>query len=297
VPERLSDRLIRRQNWLDPLAEFIQKIGAGGYKLLGAPGRMLRDLLHGTKPFHHPLHPAVTDIPIGAWGAGVVLDYVAQVGHKLSPEGGDIALGVGVVVALVAVSSGYTDFGETFGHERRVAVVHGLFMTAAFLIEVASLALRVWAGSGAHPLAVYLSTLGFALVLLGGFFGGHLVFGNATAVNRNAFLHGASKSVDVGKAGDFPEGKLCRVMAGDMPVLIVRQQGKLCAISALCSHAGGPLDEGKLDGGVVVCPWHQSRFEIHTGKAVGGPATFAQPVLDVGETEGSITVRLQTPLH
>jgi nitrite reductase/ring-hydroxylating ferredoxin subunit/uncharacterized membrane protein len=297
VPERLSDRVIRRQNWLDPLAEFLQKFVAGGYKLLGAPGRALRNLLHGTKPFHHPLHPAVTDIPIGAWGAGVVLDYVAQLGHKLSPEGGDIALGVGLVAALLAIASGYTDFSETFGQERRVAVVHGLFMTVAFLIEVASLALRLWAGSGTHPLAVYLSTLGFALVLTGGFFGGHLVFGNATMVNRNAFLHGKSKPVEVGKPEDFPEGKLCRVMAGDMPVLVVRRQGTLCAISAFCSHAGGPLDEGTLEGDVVVCPWHQSRFDIRTGKALGGPATFAQPVLDVAEKDGAITVKLQNPLH
>src|SRR4029077_11015327 len=110
VAERFVDRLVRRQNWMDRLADLIQKLIEGTYRVLGAPGKGLRDLLHGTTLLGHPLHPAVTDVPIGAWTAGVILDYLAVYGHAVPAAAGDIALLVGVIAALLATASGYTDF-------------------------------------------------------------------------------------------------------------------------------------------------------------------------------------------
>lgn len=297
MSERLVDRIIRRQNWLDGLAEFIQKIDAVMFRALGAPGRALKNLLHGTWPLGHPLHPAVTDIPIGVWGTGVLLDYVSQIGHNLQPRAGDIAIYVATLFGLLAVASGVTDFGETFGHERRVAITHGLTMSLVMLLELISSAMRFWGSSSIHPTAVYLSTAGFVVALLGGYLGGDVVYGIGTAVNRNAFINGPDDFVAIGKSTDFPEGKLCKAQAGDMPLAVLRTTKGLFAISALCSHAGGPLEEGSLAETVVTCPWHNSKFDVCTGKVKGGPATFDQPVMTVREVDGRVEVKPAIPLH
>jgi nitrite reductase/ring-hydroxylating ferredoxin subunit len=101
----------------------------------------------------------------------------------------------------------------------------------------------------------------------------------------------------VGASTDFPEGELRRVDAGGMPVLMVRRGGQLFAISNTCSHAGGPLNEGALEGTVVTCPWHGSMFDVRSGRVCGGPATFSLPALRVVEAEGRVTVELAEPLH
>jgi nitrite reductase/ring-hydroxylating ferredoxin subunit/uncharacterized membrane protein len=297
VAERLVDRLVRSQNWMDRLADFIQKLTESTYKVLGAPGRGLRNLLHGTTLLGHPLHPAVTDLPIGAWTVGVILDYVAVYGHAVPAAAGDIALLVGVIAALLATASGYTDFNETVDHERRVALTHGLTMSLVVVIEIASLLLRWLGGSGAHPVAIGLATAGLLVAYVGGYLGGHVVFSMGTAVNRNAFYAGPQDFVEVGSSNDFPENQLRRVMVEDLPVLLVRQGGRLCAIGAVCSHAGGPLDEGTLDNGTVTCPWHGSKFDICTGAVKAGPATFDEPQLTVREVDGRVSVKPKVPLH
>lgn len=297
MAESRLDRMLRRQNWMEAWGDAIQGAVGGIYGALGAPGRALKNAMHGTTVLGHPLHPAITDVPIGAWTAGVVADYVSHFTSSLPTQAGDVALAVGIVSALGAAVTGYTDFHETFAQERRVALLHGLVNTVVVLIMVASLALRWWAGSGAHPLAVGLATVGWVLVLFGGYLGGHIVFGSGTMVNRSAFLDGFEGAVEVGASTDFPEGEMKRVSASGMAVLMVRRGGQLHAISNVCSHAGGPLDEGSLDGAVVTCPWHGSQFDVRSGRVCGGPATFSQPALRVIENNGTVSVELAEPLH
>jgi nitrite reductase/ring-hydroxylating ferredoxin subunit/uncharacterized membrane protein len=297
MAESRLDRWLRRQGWMERWGDGIQGAVGGVYSALGAPGRALKDLLHGTTLLGHPLHPAITDVPIGAWTVGVIADYVAHFTARIPTEAGDIALAVGIAAGLLAAITGYTDFHATFAHERRVALLHGLVNTVVLLVMVLSLALRWWGGFGLHPLAVGLATLGWVLVVFGGYVGGHLVFGSATMVNRTAFLDGFEGAAAAGASTDFPEGELRRVSASGMAVLMVRRGGQLFAISATCSHAGGPLDEGSLDGTVVTCPWHGSRFDVRNGRVCGGPATFAQPALRVVESGGQVSVELAEPLH
>jgi nitrite reductase/ring-hydroxylating ferredoxin subunit len=49
--------------------------------------------------------------------------------------------------------------------------------------------------------------------------------------------------------------------------------GRFCATQAKCTHRGGPLNEGKLDGSTVTCPWHGAQFNVCTGAVLRGPAT------------------------
>jgi len=177
-----------------------------------------------------------------------------------------------------------------------MATLHGLTMSVVLVVMLVSLGMRLGAPS-THSGAIVLSTLGWALALAGAYAGGQLSFGLGTAVNHNAFFEGPTEFVRVGTRDDFPEGEMRRVMAKDLPVVIVRRKGLLSAIGAVCAHAGGPLEEGKLDGDVVTCPWHHSRFQFADGKVVGGPATFDQPVLFVRERGGIVEVKLAQPLH
>jgi len=297
VAESWVDRLVRRQGWLEPVADAAQGAVGGFYRALGRPGQSLKNVMHGTVPLGHPLHPAVTDVPVGAWTVGVVADYVAHFTDRLPTEAGDVALAVGLAAALLAVLTGLTDYHDTFAHERRMATAHGLTMTVVIAVDALSLALRWWSGDGLHPLAVGLSTAGYAVLIGGAYLGGHLVFGIGTMVNRNAFAEGPEDYVVVGTDADFPEGQLRRVDASGMAALVVRLSGRLHAIAAVCSHAGGPLDEGTLDGTVVTCPWHGSTFCVLDGRVRGGPASFGQPLFNVRVEDGRVQVKLAQPLH
>jgi nitrite reductase/ring-hydroxylating ferredoxin subunit len=49
--------------------------------------------------------------------------------------------------------------------------------------------------------------------------------------------------------------------------------GRVCATQSKCTHRGGPLDKGPLDGSTVTCPWHGSQFDVCSGAVRRGPAT------------------------
>src|SRR5258708_7956865 len=176
------DRFIRGQAWMDGVAEAVQGAIGKAYEALGPRGRTVKNLLHGTSLLGHPLHPAVTDVPIGACLVGLVADGTGQ------REAGDTALAIGVAAATLSALTGYTDFHETYGHERRVALTHGAAMTTALGLQATSLALRLAGGDGARRTAVVLSTTGFAIVPASAYLGGPLVSAIGTPVNRNAFL-------------------------------------------------------------------------------------------------------------
>jgi hypothetical protein len=117
----------------------------------------------------------------------VAADLIHYAVPSLPNAVGDVALGFGLVGALGAAITGYTDHHETYGHERRVATLHGLLMTVVLVLMLVSLGLR-WKGGGeAHGLAVGLAAVGLVIGLLGAYLGGHLTFGIGTTVNRNAF--------------------------------------------------------------------------------------------------------------
>jgi nitrite reductase/ring-hydroxylating ferredoxin subunit len=92
--------------------------------------------------------------------------------------------------------------------------------------------------------------------------------------------------VKIGQVADFPVGSKKRVAIGDEDVLVANVGGKLYAIGNTCTHRGGPLDEGELDGNNVTCPWHGGQFDIITGKVVGPPPMKDEVAFDV-HVEGS----------
>jgi nitrite reductase/ring-hydroxylating ferredoxin subunit len=79
----------------------------------------------------------------------------------------------------------------------------------------------------------------------------------------------------VASLSDLTPGKsACVVFAGEK-VALFNVRGTVYAIADSCTHRGGPLSEGSVDGTAVVCPWHGGRFELATGRATGPPAVRA----------------------
>ena len=118
-----------------------------------------------------------------------------------------------------------------------------------------------------------------------------MVFTKGTNVNHTAWESGSDDFEAVLPLESVEENKLYRVMASDVPVVLVRQGLQFYAISATCSHAGGPLDEGTLEGVVVQCPWHGSRFCMRDGRVLTGPATAKAPRYEVRVRNGQVEVK------
>lgn len=64
---------------------------------------------------------------------------------------------------------------------------------------------------------------------------------------------------------DLPPGKATAVTVGQKTIAIFNSGGEFFAIDDTCTHAGGPLSEGEVNGKVVTCPWHGATFDLTTG--------------------------------
>jgi len=87
--------------------------------------------------------------------------------------------------------------------------------------------------------------------------------------------------VKVGLLNDFPSGTMKKVSVSGQDVLVANIGGKLYAIGNSCTHRGGPLDEGELEGNKVTCPWHGGQFDVTNGKVAAPPPTTDEPSYEV----------------
>jgi methionine sulfoxide reductase heme-binding subunit len=95
--------------------------------------------------------------------------------------------------------------------------------------------------------------------------------------------------VDVCRVSQIPEMRARIVCAGGERIAVFRHDGTLSAISNVCQHQNGPLGEGKIVGGCVVCPWHGYEYRPDTG-AAPPPFTEAVPTFRVRVVEGRVQV-------
>jgi ferredoxin-NADP reductase/nitrite reductase/ring-hydroxylating ferredoxin subunit len=76
-------------------------------------------------------------------------------------------------------------------------------------------------------------------------------------------------------------------------ICVVNIKGKYYAIGSICTHEGGPLADGTLDGYEVECPWHQSKFDVRTGEVTSPPATEPEPAYEIKVDGNNILVKKQ----
>jgi nitrite reductase/ring-hydroxylating ferredoxin subunit/uncharacterized membrane protein len=270
---------IERADALDtvggPVSAFVKK---------ATRPRPVKNLLSGTW-LGHALHPVLTDVPIGFWTAATVLDLTAgERGARAARR----MVGFGILGSAPTAIAGASDWSETHGAASRVGLVHALLNGVASLLQIASWVSRA---RGNRSLGVRLSLVAFGLTTASAYLGGHLSLVRGTGVNHTAFETAEEQWFDVAAADALRDDVPMRVMADGVPVMLVRQRGTVWALSATCTHAGGPLDEGMLVDGCVKCPWHGSEFRLDQGTVQRGPASVAEPTWDVKVADGRVAVR------
>lgn len=279
------------------LHEIAERIGA--IKVLDLPAKPLgklvrmlvppgpvKDALSGTW-LGHPLHPLLTDVPIGTWTSAGLLDLL---GGKDAENGADLLVGAGIAAALPAVVTGYTEWADSeLGDPavRRIGIVHAVSNATALGLYVASLAARL---SGDRTRGKLLGLGGASALGVGGFLGGHLSYAKGVGVDATVFDPTPMRWTEVARAGEPAEGAVLKVEVEGVAVALVRHGGELFALADRCTHRGGPLSDGKLVEGCLECPWHGSRFALADGGVVRGPAFSPQAAYEVREWNSVVEI-------
>ncbi len=278
--------MIAKQEWMKPAEEGLQKIVHKAFEFKG--GQQTKNFLNGTW-MGHPLHVILTDIPIGAWTAAITFDALDAMGSRREYRiAADTAVGLGLIGAAGAAATGLTDWQDIDPPARRIGLVHGLLNVASVALFGGSLIAR---RRGSRTTGRSLAVLGYAVSAIAARLGGDLVYGQKIGVDHTESEKLPEKYKPVIAESSVEEGKLVRAEYDGTPILLVRRGSKIFALAETCSHLGGPLSEGKLDGDVVECPWHGSRFSIRDGHVVDGPAVHPQPCMEVRIRSGQVEVR------
>jgi nitrite reductase/ring-hydroxylating ferredoxin subunit len=244
-------------------------------------GARVFDLLHG-RLVGHALHPALSDFPIGLWSGASLLDVLGEhdAAGMLGASGAAVAIGTAV--------TGYADWTVSDGRDRRLGLLHGVLQTAALGIVAGSLAAR---RRGAIVAGQTMQAMGLGLSLSSAYLGGHLVLGRAVMVDRTSTILGPRQWTRAIQTTELEDGTVKAVEVAGRNVLVSRFDGSVSVIEDACTHAGGPLSAGKVENGIVKCPWHGSCFRLRDGAVVRGPASHPQPILDARVRDGWIEVR------
>jgi nitrite reductase/ring-hydroxylating ferredoxin subunit/uncharacterized membrane protein len=257
------------------------------------------ELLHGGRWVGHPLHPALSDLPIGLWAGVTVLDVVDVVDvadRDPTARSGLDAAGVlsaaGILAAVATAVTGLADWTVSNEEDRRVGLFHGLLNTAALGLQCASLGSRV---TGHRDTARALGLASMTVTAAAGYLGGHLVFAKGVMVNRVAWSTGPRRWVQALPDADLPDDAPTGVMAEGRQILLYRAGGQLYAIDDVCSHAGGLLSRCPVENLTATCPLHASRFSLTDGSVLRGPANQPQPVIPTRIRNGWIEVRGSLP--
>jgi nitrite reductase/ring-hydroxylating ferredoxin subunit len=249
----------------------------------------IQDVLHGVW-LGHPLHPAVVQLPVGAWMSAAVLDAVPGTGPAAT-----VLVGVGTASAVPATVAGLNDWASLAREQRRVGLVHAAANTVALGLYAASTVARL---AGRHRLGKRLSYTGLGLAGLGAYLGGHLSFQQGASVNQaEPFLRQIPDGWhDLCAQADVPTGRPLVVRIGEVPVLVVRTGDAITVMIERCAHQTGPLGEGDIvrvrGADCVVCPWHGSTFRLADGVVVHGPAANDQPTLRTRVVNGRVEAAL-----
>lgn len=283
---------ISKQEWMTPAEEGLQRTLHSVFEAGGETGSLVKDALNGTW-IGHPLHVILTDIPLGAWTCAMVFDGLAATSKSDSMDSAaDACIGVGLLGAVLAAVTGLTDWQDIDPPARRIGLVHGVLnLTATALMGTSLLTRRREMRASGRGFGL----LGFLIAAAAAQLGGKLVYEHRVGVD-----HSVEKPLprDFHRAlalAELEEGKPAKAEIDGTPIVLVKSAGRIFALADTCSHLGGPLSEGKVEGETIQCPWHGSRFNLMDGCVSNGPAVHPQPCLEVRVVDGQVEVRQRQP--
>ena len=250
-------------------------------------GGGVKDLISGVA-LGHALHPLMTDLPIGAWTSATLLDLV---GGESSRPAAQKLVGIGLAAAAPTAWTGWSDWADSEpGNDpvRRLGLVHAAANGTAAVFYGLSLAAR---RRGSHTTGVLFGLAGAGAMGAGGWLGGDLAFARGVGVNQTVFHAEPGDWTPVLDASMLGDDRPTAALAGELPLVIVKRDGRVHALADRCAHRGGPLHEGELEGDCISCPWHGTRFRLDDGSVERGPSAYPQPVYEARINDGRVEVR------
>src|SRR6266705_1824782 len=275
---------------------------------------MLKDFLEG-KPLRHPVHPMLVHFPIGL----LVLSFILDLASFALPSPPNLvrdsfyAMLLGVITALIAAVPGVVDYTDIRSDHpaKRTATTHltlNLIVVALYGIN-----LGVRSSSLVDPKISFgpliLSLVGVALLSASGYLGGRLVYDEGISVGRHkrrtptpedtlhfSAAHFAQNEqsdvifIPVPEAERLQEKETLRAEIDGQVITIAKIDNHFYGFQEFCTHRFGPLSEGSFEGFNVQCPWHNSCFDVRTGKVTNGPAKVDLKTFKVEVRDGKICV-------
>jgi uncharacterized membrane protein len=173
-----------------PLHGFVSRTLPSG------PGK---DALQG-RWLGHPLHPALSDLPIGFWTSAFVVDLVG--GRRAQPAA-DLMVGLGVLTAIPTMAAGVADWSDMDPSRQRSGVVHAAMNLVATALYTKSFIHR---RRGRRLMGIAWALAGAAAATMGGYLGGHLAFAAEASVKTDPGDH--RRAARDGGASSPPTGQL-----------------------------------------------------------------------------------------
>ncbi len=252
----------------------------------------------------HPIHPFLVTFPIGLF----ITSFIFDLAGLAASNAGLYAVGWWCVIAglcggALAAIPGAIDLlsvvpANSSGRSR--GYKHAVLNVAVLALFIAVAAHR--AGPEARPdgLSLLLSGIGVLTLLTSGWLGATLVYRNQIGVDHRYANATKYRTVELSRwdqpvcnADELAPGQLLLADITGTRVAVGRCAEGIIAFADHCTHKGGPLSDGTLIGCTVQCPWHGSQFNVHTGKAVAGPAQDDIETFDAQVRDGQVYVRPQ----
>ncbi|MEX2584255.1 MAG: DUF2231 domain-containing protein [Gemmatimonadota bacterium] len=233
----------------------------------------------------HPLHPMLIPFPFAFLTGGFLADLAGVLFRE-----GDLRIvawyliAAGILTGLVAAVPGLIDYFGTVpprSSGKKRATKHMIVNVSALLLFALAWWLRGGPGVAPDGVLLVLEAGGLILLSFGGWMGGTLVYRNQIGVDHRYARAGkwseqrveaSTGSIVVGRADDLEVDQMKLVHIGDRRIVLARSDDGYAAFADHCTHRGGSLAGGVMACGRVVCPWHGSQFDVHSGRVCAGPA-------------------------
>ena len=277
---------------------------------------MLKDFLEG-KPLRHPVHPMLVHFPIGLFILRLLLDLASLAFPSVPNLVRDsfYAMLVGIITALFAAVPGFVDYTDIRSDHpaKRTATAHMILNLLVVALYGINLGVRssMLADSKIPLLPLVLSLVGVALLSASGYLGGRLVYDEGISVGRHkrrtptpedtlhfSAAHFAQNEqsdvvfIPVPEAERLQEKETLRAEIDGQVIAIAKIDNHFYGFQEFCTHRSGPLSEGSFEGFNVQCPWHNSCFDVRTGKVTNGPAKVDLKTFKMEMRDGKICVRI-----
>lgn len=287
-----------RQQWMDRPSYRLENVLSFVFNAFGGARNRVTNFLNGVW-LGHPVHPPLASLTTGAIGTTVALDALSLLPGQSRTETRDAArfaeraLGLGILANFASAATGVTDWQHIHESDRRIGLVHGVLNLVATGLYIQSWRDR---RRGRHLRGVVTSAVGYGITSASGFLGGALVFGSGIGTDQSGDRLRIDDWTPVLAEAELPtDKKLKRIEVDGVGVVFCRDGENVAAFAGLCPHLAAPMEDGWVDRGRVVCPWHGSQFDVRSGEVVRGPAAAPLPCYQARLRDGMVELRDGTP--